>query len=56
MTCHSMEHELMTNNKLLKSSMQLLTALVKRIIMQILVKLELRQSGLEISAGRLRFS
>jgi len=43
----------MAYNKLLYSSMQLVAAVVKRTIMQQLVKTELRQSELGISAARL---
>ena len=44
-----------THKRLLNSSMQLVTAVVKRTIMQLLVKTELRQSELGISAVRLCF-
>ena len=44
------------HNKLLNSSILLLTALVKSIITQMLVKLELRQSEFGMSAGRLFFT
>lgn len=47
---------LRTNNKLQNSSMPLLTALAKSIIIQMLVKLELRHSELGISAVRLCFT
>jgi len=45
-----------TYNRLQNSSMPLLTALAKRIMMQMLVKLELRQSAFGISAVRLCFT
>jgi hypothetical protein len=45
-----------TYNKLQNSSIPLLTALANSIIMQMLVKLELRQSAFGISAVRLCFT
>jgi len=46
----------MAYNKLQKSSMLLATALLRRTMTQILVKLALRQRELGINAGRLRFT
>lgn len=46
----------MPYNKLLNSSMQLVTAVAKRTIMQLLVKTELLHSELGISAVRLCFT
>lgn len=42
-----------THNRLLNSSMQLVTAVVKSAMMQILVKADFRQSELGMSATRL---
>ena len=49
-------HEMWTYNKLQKSSILLLTALEIITMMQMLVKLELRQSAFGITAGRLCFT
>ena len=54
--CYSTKDRLKTYSKLLNSSILLLTALVKSIVTQMLVKLELRQSEFGMSAGRLRFN
>jgi hypothetical protein len=52
----SMSLRLNTYNKLQKSSIPLLTALENSIIIQMLVKLKLRQSEFGISAVRLCFT
>jgi len=51
-----MSFRLDTYNKLQKSSMPLLTALENNIMIQMLVKLKLRQSEFGISAVRLCFT
>lgn len=53
---HCTRSRLKAHNKLQNSSIPLLTALEKSIIIQILVKLELRQSAFGINAVRLCFT
>lgn len=53
---HGTRYKLKTYNKLQNSSIPLLTALEKSIIIQMLVKLELLQSEFGISAVRLCFT
>ena len=45
-----------THNRLANTSIPLVTAVLKRIMMQMLVKLKSRQKELGISAGRLCFT